>query len=128
MLGGGGTAEQEGSAVAGGGGIAEQDGSAVTGGGGIAEQDGSAISGGGGAWRRSSRASKRGGGRAEVFRDCTTRVVQRPLAAVLRGRLRPGRLLRRITKPNMASHNADRLLGDSARHFTFLFNRRPRAV
>ena len=48
MTGGGGIAEQDGSAVTGGGGTAEQVGSAVTGGGGIAEQDGSAVFGGGG--------------------------------------------------------------------------------
>jgi hypothetical protein len=48
MLGGGGIAEHEASAVTGGGGTAEQEGSAVTGGGGIAEQDGSAVLGGGG--------------------------------------------------------------------------------
>jgi hypothetical protein len=48
MLGGGGIAEHEASAVSGGGGTAEQEGSAVTGGGGIAEQDGSAVLGGGG--------------------------------------------------------------------------------
>ena len=48
MLGGGGIAEHDGSAVTGGGGTDEQEGSAVTGGGGIAEQDGSVVFGGGG--------------------------------------------------------------------------------
>ena len=48
MLGGGGIAEHEASAISGGGGTAEQEGSAVTGGGGIAEQDGSTVLGGGG--------------------------------------------------------------------------------
>ena len=48
VLGGGGIAEQEGSAVLGGGGIAEQEGSAVLGGGGIAEQEESAVVGAGG--------------------------------------------------------------------------------
>jgi hypothetical protein len=77
MLGGGGIAEQDGSAVSGGGGIAEQEASAVLGGGGtaerssavlggggIAEQDGSAVSGGGGTAERSS-AVLGGGGIAE---------------------------------------------------------------
>ena len=62
MLGGGGTAVQDGSAVTGGGGIAEQDGSAVTGGGGTAEQDGSAISGGGGIAEHDGSAVLGGGG------------------------------------------------------------------
>ncbi len=48
MLGGGGIAEQEDSAVLGGGGIAEQEDSAVLGGGGITEQEDSAVLGGGG--------------------------------------------------------------------------------
>jgi hypothetical protein len=65
MLGGGGTAEQDGSAVTGGGGIAEQDGSAVTGGGGIAEQVGSVISGGGGTAEQDGSAISGGGGIAE---------------------------------------------------------------
>jgi hypothetical protein len=62
VSGGGGTAEQEGSAVTGGGGIAEQVGSAVTGGGGTAEQDGSAVAGGGGIAEQDGSAVLGGGG------------------------------------------------------------------
>jgi hypothetical protein len=62
VSGGGGTAEQEGSAVAGGGGIAEQEGSAVTGGGGTAEQEGSTVAGGGGIAEQDGSAVLGGGG------------------------------------------------------------------
>jgi hypothetical protein len=65
MLGGGGIAEHEASAISGGGGTAEQEGSAVTGGGGIAEQVGSAISGGGGTAEQEGSAVTGGGGIAE---------------------------------------------------------------
>jgi hypothetical protein len=64
MLGGGGIAEHEASAVSGGGGTDEQEGSAVTGGGGIAEQDGSAVFGGGG-MTGPDRSVRGGGGIAE---------------------------------------------------------------
>jgi hypothetical protein len=65
MLGGGGTAEQEGNAVTGGGGIAEQDGSAISGGGGTAEQEGNAVIGGGGIAEQDGSAVTGGGGIAE---------------------------------------------------------------
>jgi hypothetical protein len=65
MLGGGGTIEQDGSAVTGGGGIAEQDGSAVTGGGEITEQDGSAVTGGGGIAEQDGSTVTGGGGMIE---------------------------------------------------------------
>ena len=64
MLGGGGIAEHEASAISGGGGTAEQEGSAVTGGGGIAEQDGSAVLGGGGMTDPDNEV-RGGGGMAE---------------------------------------------------------------
>ena len=64
MLGGGGIAEHEVSAVSGGGGTDEQEGSAVTGGGGIAEQDGSAVLGGGGMTDPDNEV-RGGGGMAE---------------------------------------------------------------
>ena len=64
MLGGGGIAEHEASAVSGGGGTDEQEGSAVTGGGGIAEQDGSAVLGGGGMTDPDNEV-RGGGGMAE---------------------------------------------------------------
>ncbi len=60
VLGGGGTAEQDGSAVRGGGGIAEQDGSAVRGGGGISDPD-SAVRGGGGIAEQDSAVLGGGG-------------------------------------------------------------------
>ncbi len=47
VLGGGGIAEQEGSAVLGGGGIAEQEGSAVLGGGGMSDPDRAVLGAGG---------------------------------------------------------------------------------
>jgi hypothetical protein len=65
VTGGGGTIEHDGSAVTGGGGIAEQDGKAVTGGGGIAEQPGSAVTGGGGIIEQDGSAVTGGGGMAE---------------------------------------------------------------
>jgi hypothetical protein len=65
VTGGGGTIEHDGSAVTGGGGIAEQDGKAVTGGGGIAEQPGSAVTGGGGIIEQDGSAVTGGGGIAE---------------------------------------------------------------
>jgi hypothetical protein len=65
MLGGGGIAEHEASAVSGGGGTDEQVASAVTGGGGIAEHDGSLISGGGGTTEQVASAVTGGGGIAE---------------------------------------------------------------
>ena len=65
MLGGGGIAEHEVSAVSGGGGTDEQEGSAVTGGGGIAEHDLSLISGGGGTAEQEDSAVTGGGGIAE---------------------------------------------------------------
>ena len=64
MLGGGGIAEHEASAVSGGGGPDEQEGSAVTGGGGIAEHDGIAVFGGGG-MTDPDRLVRGGGGIAE---------------------------------------------------------------
>ena len=64
MLGGGGIAEHEASAVSGGGGTDEQEGSAVTGGGGIAEHDGSSVFGGGG-MASPDRPVRGGGGIAE---------------------------------------------------------------
>jgi hypothetical protein len=64
VLGGGGIAEHEASAVSGGGGTDEQEGSAVTGGGGIAEHDGSAVFGGGGMTDPDNEV-RGGGGMAE---------------------------------------------------------------
>ena len=65
VLGGGGTAEHEDSAVTGGGGIAEQEENAIFGGGGTAEQEDSAVTGGGGIAERESSAVFGGGGIAE---------------------------------------------------------------
>jgi hypothetical protein len=65
MLGGGGIAEHEASAVSGGGGTDEQEASAVTGGGGIAEHDESLISGGGGTAEQVASAVTGGGGIVE---------------------------------------------------------------
>jgi hypothetical protein len=66
MLGGGGIAEHDDSAVFGGGGIAEHDDSAIFGGGGTAEHDDSAIFGGGGI-ADPDRAVAGGGGIGELL-------------------------------------------------------------
>jgi hypothetical protein len=65
VFGGGGTAEQEESAVLGGGGIAEHEADAVAGGGGIAEHEASAVAGGGGIAEQEASEVRGGGGIAE---------------------------------------------------------------
>jgi hypothetical protein len=65
VLGGGGIAEHEDSAVGGGGGTTEHEDSAVLGGGGIAEHEDSAVDGGGGTTEHEDSAVGGGGGIAE---------------------------------------------------------------
>ena len=88
MLGGGGIAEHEDSAVGGGGGIAEHEDSAVLGGGGIAEQEDSAVLGGGGIAEHEDSAVLGGGGIAEQEQCRARRRRDQPNSILLIVRLR----------------------------------------